>query len=245
MLLGLSGAAAQMRPPAVPLVAHDPYFSIWSMADRLNGDGTKHWTGKPNTLTAYARIDGKSYRIMGRDRQAGNELAQTRLEVLPTRTIYEFAGAGVTVGLTFFTPALPDDLDVLSRPLTYIQWTRCSRATAASTRCRSISTPPATWWSTLQTSRCWPLAISSTDCPCCAWARASSPCWPSAATICASIGATSTLPPIRPKASRHSPAIGAGARRLRCQRAGCPIPTSSATCGAAARCWLTALRSAR
>ena len=84
-----------MRPPAVPLVAHDPYFSIWSMADHLNGDGTKHWTGKPNTLTAYARIDGKSYRIMGRDRQAGNELAQTRLEVLPTRTIYEFAGAGV------------------------------------------------------------------------------------------------------------------------------------------------------
>ena len=126
MLLGALAAAAQMRPPAVPLVAHDPYFSIWSMADHLNDDGTKHWTGKPNTLTAYARIDGKSYRIMGRDRQAGNELAQTRLEVLPTRTIYEFAGAGATVGLTFFTPALPDDLDVLSRPLTYIEWTAAS-----------------------------------------------------------------------------------------------------------------------
>ena len=125
-LLGLFGAAAQMRPPAVPLVAHDPYFSIWSMADHLNGDGTKHWTGKPNTLTAYARIDGKSYRIMGRERQAGNELAQTRLEVLPTRTIYEFAGAGAKVGLTFFTPALPDDLDVLSRPLTYLEWSAAS-----------------------------------------------------------------------------------------------------------------------
>ena len=125
-LLGLFGAAAQMRPPAVPLVAHDPYFSIWSMADHLNGDGTKHWTGKPNTLTAYARIDGKTYRIMGRERQAGNELPQTRLEVLPTRTIYEFAGAGATVGLTFFTPALPDDLDVLSRPLTYLEWTAAS-----------------------------------------------------------------------------------------------------------------------
>ncbi len=123
---GLFGATAQMRPPAVPLVAHDPYFSIWSMADHLNGEGTKHWTGKPNTLTAYARIDGKSYRIMGRDRQAGIELGQTRVEVLPTRTIYEFGGAGVTVGLTFFTPALPDDLDVLSRPLTYIQWSAAS-----------------------------------------------------------------------------------------------------------------------
>ena len=45
------------------------------------------------------------------------------VEVLPTRTIYEFSGAGVKVGLTFLTPALPDDLEVLSRPLTYIEWT--------------------------------------------------------------------------------------------------------------------------
>jgi len=30
------------------------------MADRLNGDGTKHWTGKPNSLTAVAKIDGKA-----------------------------------------------------------------------------------------------------------------------------------------------------------------------------------------
>jgi hypothetical protein len=127
LMLGLAAAAAcqplaPLRPPAVPLVAHDPYFSIWSMADRLNGDSTKHWTGKPNSLTAFARIDGKTYRVMGRERQPTPVLEQTLVEVLPTRTVYEFAGAGVKLGLTFFTPALPDDLDVLSRPLTYIEW---------------------------------------------------------------------------------------------------------------------------
>ena len=122
----LSQNLPAMRPPAVPLVAHDPYFSIWSMSDRLNGDTTRHWTGKPNTLTALLRVDGTTYRVMGRDRRQMAALDQTSVEVLPTRTIYKFSGAGVNVGLTFFTPALPHDLDVLSRPLTYVEWSVAS-----------------------------------------------------------------------------------------------------------------------
>src|SRR5262249_15782565 len=59
--------------------------------------------------------------VIGRDRGA-TPLNQVRLEVLPTRTIYGFAGAGVSLELTFFTPAIPQDLDVLSRPLTYLEW---------------------------------------------------------------------------------------------------------------------------
>ncbi len=125
ILCTLPAAAQQlapMRPPAVPLVAHDPYFSVWSMTDRLNAEGTRHWTGKPNSLSALLRVDGKTYRAMGRDPQRTPPLEQTRIEVLPTRTIYEFSGAGVKLELAFFTPALPDDLDVLSRPLTYVEW---------------------------------------------------------------------------------------------------------------------------
>jgi glutaminase A-like protein/uncharacterized protein DUF5127/uncharacterized protein DUF4964 len=132
LLAGLGAAAwgqapASFRPPAIPLVAHDPYFSIWSMNDRLAGEGTKHWTGKPNSLTALVRIDGKTYRLMGADPRRIPPLEQRSVEVLPTRTIYEFAAPGMTIGLTFFTPALPDDLEVLSRPLTYIEF----RAAAA------------------------------------------------------------------------------------------------------------------
>ncbi len=120
-IAGLAQQLAPFRPPAVPLVAHDPYFSVWSMADHLTDEGTKHWTGKPNSLQASIRVDGRTYQVMGRERN-GKSLEQVRLEVLPTRTIYEFTGAGVRLDLTFFTPALPGDLDVLSRPLTYIEW---------------------------------------------------------------------------------------------------------------------------
>jgi len=113
---------APLRYPAVPLVSQDPYFSIWSMADRLTDEGTKHWTGKPNSLSALIRVDGQTYQLMGRERGQAAMLGQTRVEVLPTRTIYQFSGAGVNVQFTFFAPALPDDLEVLSRPLTYLEW---------------------------------------------------------------------------------------------------------------------------
>ena len=138
-------AAAPFRPPAVPLVAHDPYFSIWSFADKLSDDNTVHWTGKPNTLAALARIDGTTYELTGGGRRRGGAapvLEQTGLEVLPTRTIYTLRGGGIQITLTFFTPALPGDLDVLSRPLTYLQWTAESadgRAHAVSVYCEAGS----------------------------------------------------------------------------------------------------------
>ena len=111
-----------LRPPAVPLVASDPYFSIWSMADRLTDDTTRHWTRREHPLVSLIRIDGKAYRLMGDEPKDVPALPQVGLQVLPTRTIYDFDDGQVHVTLTFMTPALPDDLDVLARPLTYLTW---------------------------------------------------------------------------------------------------------------------------
>ncbi len=126
-LLALGAAATTfsqelppLRPPAVPLVTCDPYFSIWSPHDKLNDGDTTHWTGKPHRLGCVVTVDGKSYQLMGRPGADTPALPQTQLEVLPTRTIYSFAGAGVSLRMTFTTPALPDDLDILSRPVTYV-----------------------------------------------------------------------------------------------------------------------------
>jgi len=116
--------AQGLRPPAVPLVAHDPYFSVWSVSDSLTDEQTRHWTGTTQSLYSAVRVDGKVYRIMGREVRGPQTpaLEQQSLKVLPTRTIYTFSGAGISLTLTFLTPSFPDDLDVLSRPATYLTW---------------------------------------------------------------------------------------------------------------------------
>ena len=76
------------RPPAVPLVTHDPYFSVWSMNNRLTDDWTKHWTGATNAMCGMIRIDNKPYRFMGAARLNAPAMTQLSIEVLPTRTIY-------------------------------------------------------------------------------------------------------------------------------------------------------------
>ena len=113
---------SSFRPPAVPLVTHDPYFSAWSVSDRLTDTEVRHWTGSNYGLCGLVRIDGQTYRCIGTHPQEVPAMTQKSLEITPTRTVYEFEANGVHLSLTFLSPLLPEDLDVLSWPVTYLTW---------------------------------------------------------------------------------------------------------------------------
>src|SRR5678815_3535392 len=83
-----ASAEKPFRPPAVPLVTSDPYLSIWSEADRLNDDVTRHWTHREHSLVSLIRIDGKAYRLMGNDPNEAPPFPQVSVSVFPTRSIY-------------------------------------------------------------------------------------------------------------------------------------------------------------
>jgi hypothetical protein len=125
--LGSAGAAAAqpaptLRAPAVPLVAYDPYFSIWSPADRLTDVATVHWTGRTQPLTSLVRVDDEAFRIMGPTPADTAALAQRSVTISATKTTYTFANRQIRVVLSFLTPSLPFDLALLSRPVTYLTW---------------------------------------------------------------------------------------------------------------------------
>ena len=119
----LSAQTPAHRPPAVPLITHNPYFSVWSDTNELTGSATRHWTGTRQPLASLVQVDGKRFRIMGDSPNTVPAMPQTSVAVEATHTRYSFQGAGVEVQLSFFTPAFPQDMTLLSRPVTYLTWT--------------------------------------------------------------------------------------------------------------------------
>ena len=112
----------KLRAPSYPLIAIDPYFSVWSSSDTLNESDTVHWTGSPNVISAIATIDGKEYRVMSAYGASDiPAMTQTGVDMTAFSTVYTFEENGVRLTLTFTSPILPNDLYMLSRPVSYLQ----------------------------------------------------------------------------------------------------------------------------
>ena len=108
----------QLRPPSVPLITIDPFFSVWSPADKLTDRDTTHWTGRANLMLGVAEIDGAKYRFMGRGPEPAMKQAALKVEACSTE--YVFTAAGVQLVVNFTSPLLLDDLALMTRPVVYL-----------------------------------------------------------------------------------------------------------------------------
>ena len=117
--------------PAIPLVTCDPNFNIWSMSDNLNDDLPRHWTGFNHPMTGIITVDGNSKIFMGKlehnpnynmHPQSPEKIKQTNISVTPLKSIYTFRDEKIEFEVCFMTPLLPDDLKILSRPVSYISY---------------------------------------------------------------------------------------------------------------------------
>jgi hypothetical protein len=136
LLFSVFTSAQLKKAPAYPLIAHDPYFSIWSFSDDLTGGSTKHWTGADQPLTGWLVVDKQFFRFMGKgNKQQEDSMSkaltdsklpsiaiakQTDVTVTATRTIYRYTCGGVDLQLQFTSPLLMNNWAVLTRPVSYI-----------------------------------------------------------------------------------------------------------------------------
>jgi len=119
-------ATAQVtKAPAYPLITHNPYFSIWSFSDKINESTTKHWTGADQSILGLIKVDNQVYRFMGKEASTNENdkiiLAnQLVVNMSATQTTYQFECGGVALNLCFTSPLIITDINILSRPVTYI-----------------------------------------------------------------------------------------------------------------------------
>mgnify|MGYP003329201111 CR=1 FL=1 len=124
-LIALFSSAQVTKAPAYPLITHNPYFSIWSMSDQLNETSTKHWTGANQSMIGLIKVDNQVYRFLGspENNQQNIEIkkaTQTSLYMSATQTIYNFDCGPVALKVSFTSPLIITDINILSRPVSYV-----------------------------------------------------------------------------------------------------------------------------
>ena len=124
-LIAHSSMAQVSKAPAYPLITHNPYFSIWSFTDKLNESTTKHWTGSNQSIVGLIKVDNQVYKFLGKDASASEndkmmQAKQLSVNMSATQTTYQFDCGAVSLNVAFTSPLIITDINILSRPVSYI-----------------------------------------------------------------------------------------------------------------------------
>ena len=75
--------------PALPLITHDPFFSLWDCGPAPTADEVRHWSGLEKPLRGTVTIDGLLMRWMGRSGRRPMHLKEINVTPLSTEYVME------------------------------------------------------------------------------------------------------------------------------------------------------------
>ena len=97
---------------SIPLVTHDPFFSIWSNTDKLYEEFPTHWCGEKQSLKGVITVDGKKYVFLG-EKGPLQPIKQQYINLTATATEYVFENDLVRLKCRFTSPLLLEDMLIL------------------------------------------------------------------------------------------------------------------------------------
>ncbi len=109
------------KAACIPLILHDPFFSVWSNADNLYDAMPMHWCGEQLPMKGWITVDGNEYAFLGQ-RFGMREIPQTEVSVTATATEYIFENDKIWLKCRFTSPIMLDDMLLVSRPCTYVDF---------------------------------------------------------------------------------------------------------------------------
>ncbi len=108
------------RLSSYPLLVKDPFFSFWCASDDPTGSDVVFWHGEKKPLVGTLTVDGMEYRFLGRGK--GHRLRLKETHITAFGTTYRFAAADFKFTVEFLSPLPPDDIELLSLPVTFVNY---------------------------------------------------------------------------------------------------------------------------
>ncbi|MFQ7002468.1 MAG: DUF4964 domain-containing protein [Ruthenibacterium lactatiformans] len=71
------------RLPAIPLLASDPYLSIWMPADTMTQTDACHWSGPAKPIRGVLTVDGAACRFLGAGPEPEADLTGAKVTPVP------------------------------------------------------------------------------------------------------------------------------------------------------------------
>lgn len=110
-----------MKLPAYPLFTIDPLFSIWAQNEKPYEGKIMHWCGETKALVGTLEADGETYRFLGEGKEKIIPMTDCRVSFLTSS--YTFETDTLRLRLRFISPFLLKELDLLSTPINYMEYT--------------------------------------------------------------------------------------------------------------------------